>query len=326
MRARTGSTRGTVAYMAPERFTRAPVDAAADIYGLGCTMYEGLVGRRLFPDPVPVELVQGTHLVVEGAVNHGCYYLEVPSDRRAVFLLPWGEHALLGTTETPYTGDPDKVSQYLKRSTTVDDFQTHTGAACFVLVSSRDPLDGSVVQELKHLEGVTAIKQLNPVLPILSTKDTRVPFITTEGMLAYNEGKNLSLWELAARYESMRGNISEEEVFSKMNEIRLILRDAVETGLKGTEFDDRILGPQSVKFKAMMEDKKLVDGEVLNRIIMYVSAIMEVKSSMGVIVAAPTAGSCGAMPGAVLGVADALGRKFYRLSLGGMRDEAEDLL
>ena len=35
---------------------------------------------------------------------------------------------------------------------------------------------------------------------------------------------------------------------------------------------------------------------------------MEVKSSMGVIVAAPTAGSCGAMPGAVLAVADALGR------------------
>jgi len=35
---------------------------------------------------------------------------------------------------------------------------------------------------------------------------------------------------------------------------------------------------------------------------------MEVKSAMGVIVAAPTAGSCGALPGAVIGAADALGR------------------
>eukprot|EP00041_Stephanoeca_diplocostata_P019337 m.415423 g.415423 ORF g.415423 m.415423 type:complete len:61 (+) comp21276_c0_seq35:1698-1880(+) len=35
---------------------------------------------------------------------------------------------------------------------------------------------------------------------------------------------------------------------------------------------------------------------------------MEVKSSMGVIVAAPTAGSAGACPGAVLAVADALGK------------------
>jgi L-serine dehydratase len=41
-------------------------------------------------------------------------------------------------------------------------------------------------------------------------------------------------------------------------------------------------------------------------IIMYVSATMEVKSSMGVIVAAPTAGSCGALPGAVFGVAQSL--------------------
>ena len=144
-------------------------------------------------------------------------------------------------------------------------------------------------------------------MPILSAKDTRVPFITVEEMLAYNQGKNLPLWQLAARYESMRGNISEEEVFAKMEEIRIILSSAVETGLRGTQFEDRILGPQSVKFKAMMEEKRLVDGEVLNRIIMYVSAIMEVKSSMGVIVAAPTAGSCGAMPGAVLGVADSLG-------------------
>ena len=35
---------------------------------------------------------------------------------------------------------------------------------------------------------------------------------------------------------------------------------------------------------------------------------MEVKSSMGVIVAAPTAGSCGAMPGAVLAVGHAMGK------------------
>jgi L-serine dehydratase len=47
-------------------------------------------------------------------------------------------------------------------------------------------------------------------------------------------------------------------------------------------------------------------GDVNNTIIMYVSAIMEVKSSMGVIVAAPTAGSCGALPGAIIGMATSL--------------------
>jgi L-serine dehydratase len=42
--------------------------------------------------------------------------------------------------------------------------------------------------------------------------------------------------------------------------------------------------------------------------ILYITALMEVKSAMGVIVAAPTAGACGGLPGACLATADALGR------------------
>jgi L-serine dehydratase len=45
----------------------------------------------------------------------------------------------------------------------------------------------------------------------------------------------------------------------------------------------------------------------LNRMILYVTALMEIKSSMGVIVAAPTAGACGALPGACIAAADAMG-------------------
>ena len=46
---------------------------------------------------------------------------------------------------------------------------------------------------------------------------------------------------------------------------------------------------------------------VLNRTILYVTALMEVKSAMGVIVAAPTAGACAALPGVCLAVADEMG-------------------
>jgi L-serine dehydratase len=45
----------------------------------------------------------------------------------------------------------------------------------------------------------------------------------------------------------------------------------------------------------------------LNRAILYVTALMEVKSSMGVIVAMPTAGACAALPGVVLAVAEERG-------------------
>jgi len=55
--------------------------------------------------PRTIELVQGAHVIVPGKLAHGCYYMEAPSDGRAVFALPWGEHTLVGTTESRFPGD-----------------------------------------------------------------------------------------------------------------------------------------------------------------------------------------------------------------------------
>lgn len=56
-----------------------------------------------------VALVQGTHIVLPLPVAAGIYYVESPSDGRAVFVMPWRGATLIGTTETPYEGDPDEV-------------------------------------------------------------------------------------------------------------------------------------------------------------------------------------------------------------------------
>jgi glycerol-3-phosphate dehydrogenase len=56
-----------------------------------------------------VDLVQGTHIVIPHPVAAGIYYVESPTDGRAVFVMPWAGATLIGTTETPYRGDPDKV-------------------------------------------------------------------------------------------------------------------------------------------------------------------------------------------------------------------------
>jgi L-serine dehydratase len=49
-----------------------------------------------------------------------------------------------------------------------------------------------------------------------------------------------------------------------------------------------------------------VGDPVLNRIVLATTALMEVKSSMGVIVAAPTAGACAALPAAVITLAESM--------------------
>jgi len=140
----------------------------------------------------------------------------------------------------------------------------------------------------------------------MARKNITVPFITCAEMLDYNKGKNLSLWELAIAYESARGKITKAEVFEKMRNILHIMENAVQSGLKGTEYADRILGSQSLQFKEQLDQKRLPGGAANNLVIMYVSAVMEVKSSMGVIVAAPTAGSCGALPGAIIGMGESM--------------------
>jgi glycerol-3-phosphate dehydrogenase len=57
----------------------------------------------------PVSLVQGTHVLVPGMLTRGIYYAESPRDGRPVFFMPWRHHTLIGTTETPYVGDPADV-------------------------------------------------------------------------------------------------------------------------------------------------------------------------------------------------------------------------
>ncbi len=60
--------------------------------------------------PIPdVDLVQGTHIVIPHPLAAGIYYVESPTDGRAVFVMPWNGATLIGTTETPYRGDPDDV-------------------------------------------------------------------------------------------------------------------------------------------------------------------------------------------------------------------------
>jgi glycerol-3-phosphate dehydrogenase len=57
-----------------------------------------------------LELVQGTHIVLREPPTQGVYYVESPRDGRAVFVMPWRAHCLIGTTELPFRGDPASVA------------------------------------------------------------------------------------------------------------------------------------------------------------------------------------------------------------------------
>ena len=164
-----------------------------------------------------------------------------------------------------------------------------------------------VIASLRETAEIRAVKCLAPVLPVLSRKGMSVPFATCEEMLRHDAGRNTPLWKLAVEYEMARGNLTATEVLAKMLQIVRILRRSIQEGIAGTHCADRILGHQSGAFKARMDAGQLLAAGALNRTVLYVTALMEVKSAMGVIVAAPTAGACAALPGACMAVAEETG-------------------
>lgn len=175
-----------------------------------------------------------------------------------------------------------------------------------VQIKTQMPLSSETIRALTIIDQVIMVRQLAPVLPILSRRDISVPFSSYREMLDFNIDKKLALSDLAIHYESQRGALEQAEVIDKMEEIVDILIQSIKTGLEGTECDERILGCQSRGFAAAMESGSLLGSTVLNTMTLYISSLMEMKSSMGLIVAAPTAGSCAGLPGAVLGAVDSL--------------------
>ena len=84
------------------------------------------------------------------------------------------------------------------------------------------------------------------------------------------------------------------------------IETSIKTGLKGTEFKDRILHQQSHLIGKAEKYGNILQNKVVNNIVANVTAIMESKSGMEVIVANPTAGSCGTVGGLLKAVANDL--------------------
>lgn len=202
-------------------------------------------------------------------------------------------------------GDGRAIAHRLGEMIELDEVLLHEAKGWqLVEVKAARFLSDETVTELSELAPIQKVKRLSPVLPVSSRKGMKVPFSTCAEMLRHDGERNMPLWKLAVAYEQARGNLTESEIVAKMVEIVRILRRSIEQGIAGTHYEDRVLGHQCGKFKTLMASGRLLDGGALNRTVLYVSALMEVKSAMGVIVAAPTAGACAALPGAVIAVAE----------------------
>lgn len=171
-------------------------------------------------------------------------------------------------------------------------------------LKSAVPLEKEIYAYLDGFLPGASVFKLEPVVPVGSHKDLDLPFHTIPELLKMAKSTGKELWELAVDYECARGKLAKDEVLKMAEEVIDVMSAAVDQGLAGTEYEDRILGPQA--HKAFQEGRFMFGGGLTKKMIAYITAIMETKSAMGLIVAAPTAGACAGLPGTLLAALEEL--------------------
>ena len=120
----------------------------------------------------------------------------------------------------------------------------------------------------------------------------------------------MTIGALALEWECQEAGEPAEALRGKMGERLRVMREAVARGLQGVKSRSGLTGGDAklvAKGLAANASARLVGGEPLTTAISYALAVSEVNASMGRIVAAPTGGSCGILPGVLLSVGERVG-------------------
>lgn len=123
-------------------------------------------------------------------------------------------------------------------------------------------------------------------------------FRNAEELLLLCESENLSISDVMRKREMTEGETDSITVECRMKKALKIMYDSAHAPLE-SEFRSMggLIGGEAKKLDSHRRTEKSVCGNVLSRAVIYSQSVLEVNASMGVIVAAPTAGSSGVIPG-----------------------------
>ena len=114
----------------------------------------------------------------------------------------------------------------------------------------------------------------------------------------YLDTRSEPVWKPVLDYEIFQKGRSEEEIWQKLAQAYAVMKDAVNTGL---EADMQSLSGMINNGAKKVRDCEInVLGDEFKQLIYYTLAAKEVNSCMGRVVAAPTAGASGIMPGVMV--------------------------
>ena len=126
-------------------------------------------------------------------------------------------------------------------------------------------------------------------------------FKNAKELLTLCQDHQLPISEIMRQREIIVGETTDESVNSRMARVLEIRKDAafspVKTPVKSM---GGLIGGEAHKLSRHLASGKGICGNVLEKAITYAMATLETNASMGLIVASPTAGSAGIVPGLLL--------------------------
>ncbi len=133
-------------------------------------------------------------------------------------------------------------------------------------------------------------------------------FATAAELLSACEKEGVGLGEAMLRREVQLTGASREEVKKRLGRSLEIMENAAATALAAPQKTmGGLIGGEAIALDRRRQENRSVCGPVLARSVAIAMGTLEVNASMGLIVAAPTAGSCGVLPGVLLAQAEVFG-------------------
>ena len=135
-------------------------------------------------------------------------------------------------------------------------------------------------------------------------------FKSAKELLDLCEENQLPISEVMRQRECILGEVPRDAVDHRMAKAWDIMRASATQPLKKPiKSMGGLIGGEAKKLETHYNKKKNICGDVLQKAMTYAMAVLEVNASMGLIVAAPTAGSAGVVPGMMLAL-----QECYRIS------------
>ncbi|WP_313128465.1 L-serine ammonia-lyase, iron-sulfur-dependent, subunit alpha [Anaerocolumna sp.] len=110
------------------------------------------------------------------------------------------------------------------------------------------------------------------------------------------ETQNKKIYEIMLEQEMQATSLSKEDIINKMKDNYMVMKAAIEKGMKGVTSKSGMTGGDAKKLSEYRNSGNYLTDYTLISAICYAVATNEVNASMGLICATPTAGSSGVLP------------------------------